>query len=119
MSIETRVTNGANQRLPIKKWHMGTVSRIFIPPSNTEVDNVNTSFAVFRSQKHVSGFYISVDKVFGVDIPNSRNLRRNARSERYGTEVGNTHKPSGQHQGGLDAKPTSTLFTDGLEIDAQ
>lgn len=73
MSIETQVTNSTNNRLPIKKWDMGTVSRISIPSSNTEVNDVNTSFVVFCSQQQVSGFYISVDKVFGMDIPNGRN----------------------------------------------
>jgi hypothetical protein len=82
MSIETRITNGADQRLPLKEWRMDTVSRISIPPSNAEVDNVNTSFPDFRPQNDISRFYIIVDKVVGVYIPNSRNLRRNARSEK-------------------------------------
>lgn len=119
MSIKTHVTNSANYRLPIEKWHMGTVSSISIPSSNTEVNDINTVFTVFRSQKNVAGFYISVDKVFGVYIPNSRNLRRNAISETNGTGVGNTNKPSGQRQCGLDAKPTSALSTHEVEISTQ
>ena len=67
----THLMNGANKWLPIQKCHTGTVSRIFIPSSNT--NNVNTNFG---SQKQVSWFYISVDKAFGVDIPNCRNLRK-------------------------------------------
>ena len=119
MGIKTHISNSANYRLPIEKWHMGTVSSISILSSNTEVNNINTVFAVFRSQKNVAGFYVSVDEVFGVYIPNSRNLRRNAISETNGTGVGNTNKLSGQHQSGLDAKPTSTLSTHEVEISAQ
>jgi hypothetical protein len=70
---------------------MGTISSISIPSSNTEVNNIKTFFTLFRSQKNVAGFYISVDEAFGVYIPNSRNLRRNAISETNGTEVGNTN----------------------------
>jgi hypothetical protein len=98
---------------------MGTVSHISILSSNTEVNNINTVFAVFSSQNNVAGLYISVDEVFGVYIPNSRNLRRNAISETNSTGVGNTNKLSGQRQCGLDTKPTSTLSMHEVEISAQ
>ena len=116
MSIEIRVTNCANYRFSIKKWHVNTVSRISISSRNTEVNNINTSVTVFKSQKHVSGLYIPVHKVLGVYILNRRDLKRNARLQTNRTRGRNTDESSSQREGGLDTKPTPTFFTRGLEI---
>jgi hypothetical protein len=96
-----------------------SILRVSISPSNAEVNNVNTSFAAFRSQKDVSEFYISVHKIFGVYILDSMDLIRNASLDMSSPEIGNTNESNGKHQGGLDAKTISTFFTQGLEISAQ
>lgn len=66
--VDARVTSSPSETVVLTIWNMGVRLRVSVLLGQTKIDNIDLIPSLAHAHQEIVGFYITVNKGFGVDV---------------------------------------------------